>query len=241
MIPTAPLSSSAPPSHSLTGAQARALDRICTEQLALPVDWLMEAAGWQIARRCRGRGLVSVVCGTGGNAGDGLAAARHLSDWGLLAAVSCIDVEHLGGPARAQAEALLARGVQVMASPNLERADLVVDALLGSGLSRPPAGPIAEAIRALREGSTPVLSVDLPSGLDSDTGQAPGEVVQAQTTVALGLPKTGLLQARGPDLAGEVWVADIGIPAAAYAALGVSPPLPLFADSDCVLMPGRGR
>jgi hydroxyethylthiazole kinase-like uncharacterized protein yjeF len=228
MTRTAPLSSSDLP--TLSSAQVKAADTLATERFAISVDWLMEAAGWQVARFCRGR--TAVVCGVGNNAGDGLAAARHLHRWGRLVSVSCIDVARLKGPAAAQLEALRALGVKVSSELSLAGAQIVADALLGTGLSRPPEGVFAEWIDAINGSRLRVIAVDLPSGLDADTGVAYAPTVRAQTTVTLGLPKPGLLQADGRSLAGEVWVADIGMPFEVYAELGIKVPAHLFAMHD---------
>jgi ADP-dependent NAD(P)H-hydrate dehydratase / NAD(P)H-hydrate epimerase len=217
---------------SLSSAQVREVDRLAAERFAIPVSWLMEAAGWQVARHCRGRAYV--VCGRGNNGGDGLAAARHLHRWGRLAGVACAGVERLAGPAAEQARALLALGVAIEAAPGPELggASLVVDALLGTGLSRPVEGRLAEWIEAINGSGRRVVSVDVPSGLDADTGLAPGACIRAAITVTLGLPKPGLLLADGPAHAGDVWVADIGVPFEAYAAIGVEVPAHLFAMHD---------
>jgi hydroxyethylthiazole kinase-like uncharacterized protein yjeF len=217
---------------SLSSAQVREVDRLAAERFAIPVSWLMEAAGWQVARHCRSRAYV--VCGRGNNGGDGLAAARHLHRWGRLAGVACTDVEGLAGPAAEQARVLRAVGVVIEAepAPGFGDASLVVDALLGTGLSRPVEGRLAEWIGAVDGSGRRVVSVDVPSGLDADTGSAPGACVRAAVTVTLGLPKPGLLVADGPAHAGEVWVADIGVPFEAYAAIGVEVPSHLFAMHD---------
>ena len=91
---------------------------------------------------------------------------------------------------------------------------------------------MAEWIGAVNDSGRRVVSVDVPSGLDADTGRAPGACVRAAVTVTLGLPKPGLLAAEGPALAGEVWVADIGVPFEAYEAVGVHVPAHLFAMHD---------
>jgi len=215
---------------TLTSAQVKAADSLASERFGIPVDWLMEAAGWQVARFCRGR--TAVVCGVGNNAGDGLAAARHLHRWGRLASVSCIDVSRLKGPAARQLAALEALGIGISESPVLDSAHIVVDALLGTGLSRPPEGEFARWIDAVNASQQRVIAVDLPSGLDADSGVAYAPTVRAHTTVTLGLPKPGLLQADGPSLAGEVWVADIGVPFEVYAELGINVPAHLFAMHD---------
>ena len=224
--------SSGPPFPTVGSAQVRELDRLTAERFAVPVGWLMEAAGWQVARRCRGRALV--VCGRGNNGGDGLAAARHLHRWGRLAGVACIDAGALAGPAAEQARALRALDVELADSPpEPAGADLLVDALLGTGLSRPAEGRAAEWIERVNASGLPVLAVDVPSGLDADSGRAAGACVRAAVTVTLGLAKAGLLAGDGPHHAGEVWVADIGIPREAYAALGIEVGPDLFAAGDC--------
>jgi len=217
---------------SLTSAQVREVDRLAAERFAIPVSWLMEAAGWQVARHCRGR--VCVVCGRGNNGGDGLAAARHLHRWGRLECVACTDAAALSGPAAEQAAALRAVGVELESEPRFAGAQIVLDALLGTGLSRPASGVMAEWIGAVNGSGLRVVSVDVPSGLDADTGRAPGACVRAALTVTLGLPKPGLLAADGPAHAGEVWVADIGVPFEAYEAIGVRVPAHLFAMHDRV-------
>jgi NAD(P)H-hydrate epimerase len=190
----------------------------------------MEAAGWQLARHCRSRAYV--VCGQGNNGGDGLAAARHLHRWGRLAGVACADPDAMAGPAAGEVRALRALGVEIAARPDLGDAPLVVDALLGTGMSRPPAGRMAAWIDLINGSGRRVVSVDVPSGLDADTGRAAEACVRATLTVTLGLPKPGLLASDGPDRAGEVWVADIGIPFEAYAALGLHVPPHLFTMHD---------
>ncbi len=217
---------------ALTAAKAHEVDRLVSERYAIPVDWLMEAAGWQVARHCRGR--TAVVSGRGNNGGDGLAAARHLHRWGRLASVACLDREALRGPAAAQARALEALGIEIRSEPDLGDAQLVVDALLGTGLNRAPEGRISEWIEAINAAGRRVISVDVPSGLDADTGQTPGACVTAAVTVTLGLPKPGLLSGRGVEVAGEVWVADIGIPFEAYRAVGIDVPAHLFSMHDRV-------
>lgn len=206
------------------------MDQLAAERFALPVSWLMEAAGWQIARHCGRR--TYVVCGRGNNGGDGMAAARHLHRWGRLAGVACIDASALSGPALEEANALKAHGVEIAAEPEFGDAQLVVDALLGTGLSRPPMGRVADWIEAMNGSGRRVVSVDVPSGLDADSGLVAGACVRAAVTVTLGLPKQGLLSAEGPEYAGDVWVADIGVPFEAYDAIGIEVPPHLFAMHD---------
>jgi NAD(P)H-hydrate epimerase len=178
--------------------------------------------------------MSAVVCGIGNNAGDGLAAARHLHRWGKLASVCCLDTGRLRDAAARELDALQRIGVEVSRELRLDGAETIVDAIFGTGLSRTPDGKFAEWIEGINASGLPVIAVDVPSGLDADTGVAYAPCVLAQTTVTLGLPKPGLLAGDGPRVAGEVWVADIGVPFEAYSAAGVAVPQGLFAESELV-------
>lgn len=222
------MSSSVPP--SLSSRQAKEVDALATERYGISVEWLMEAAGWQVARFCYSPAVV--VCGVGNNAGDGLAAARHLHRWGRLEAVCCVEPDRLHGAAGRELEALRRVGVEVAAELRLGSARVILDAVFGTGLSRAPQGRFAEWISAINESRLRVVAVDVPSGLDADSGLAYSPAVHADVTVTLGLPKPGLFRGDGPGLAGEVWVADIGVPFEAYAAVGVDVPRDTFAAAD---------
>jgi NAD(P)H-hydrate epimerase len=230
MILTVPLSSSALP--TLTSHQVKQVDALAQERFGISVDWLMEAAGWQVARVCP-KGT-AVVCGVGNNAGDGLAAARHLHRWGKLAGVFCLDPMRLRDAAEHEMKALRRIGIKVSTDLRLDGAEAVVDAIFGTGLSRRPEGAFATWIESINSSGLPVIAIDVPSGLDADTGFAYAPTVQAKSTVTLGLPKPGLLAGDGPRLAGEVWVVDIGVPIEAYAAIGLHVPQDLFAHGDQV-------
>jgi NAD(P)H-hydrate epimerase len=216
----------------LTGRQVKEVDALAQERFGISLDWLMEAAGWQVARFCPA--ATTVVCGVGNNAGDGMAAARHLHRWGKLGRVCCVDAARLQGAAAQELVALRRIGIEVSSDLRLDGAQAVVDALFGTGLSRPPAALFAKWIEAINSSQLRVISVDVPSGLDADSGVAYAPCVQAHTTVTLGLPKPGLLAGDGPRLAGDVWVADIGVPFEAYAMVGAKVPQNLFSTDDRV-------
>ncbi len=177
----------------------------------------MEAAGWRVATYVRHE--VTVVCGVGNNAGDGLAAARHFHRWGKLVNVCCIDASRLRGAAAAELEALRKEGVEPVTELRLTGARTVVDAIFGTGLSRRPEGKFADWIRAINVAGREVVSVDVPSGLDAESGVAYSPIVKADTTIALGLPKRGQM-----TLPGNVYIADIGVPLAAYRSVGIDMP-----------------
>jgi len=162
-----------------------------------------------------------IVAGPGNNGGDGLEAAAHLHRWGLS-----VQLNLLGDPARLPADAQRAlkratqAGVSVQSglpssAPELTGQDLCIDALLGIGATRPPEGDMLQAIRGLNAGVTPVLAIDLPTGLDADSGQALGStesVVQADHTLTLLGPKPGLFMGHGRDACGTLWLDPLGLP-----------------------------
>jgi NAD(P)H-hydrate epimerase len=227
------LSSSALP--TLSSRQVAELDELTARNFGVPVEWLMEAAGWRAAFMCDFP--TAVVCGPGNNGGDGLAAARHLHRWGRLASVSCVDRSKFGGAAAAQLAALEKSGVDVAGELRLDGATIVLDAIFGTGLRRPPEGKYAEWIGAINDSELDVVAVDVPSGLDADNGLAYSPCVRASTTITFTLPKRGLLLLDGPRVAGDVWVGDIGIPMQALREIGVVPPPSLFQLSEIFQLP----
>jgi NAD(P)H-hydrate epimerase len=160
-------------------------------------------------------GSVLVVCGKGNNGGDGLVVARHLAALGVaVRAVVVGDPESLSGDPAANLARARAFGVPVSAmGRKLPDADVIVDALFGTGIDREVTGDPATAIRRIQAAGDEavVVSVDLPSGLDADTGRIHGCAVDADVTVTMARPKLGLALEPGRTLAGEVWVARIGI------------------------------
>lgn len=198
---------------------------------------LMETAGWQVARcawqRLGGRAAaVGVVAGYGNNGGDGLVAARHLATWGCAVQVLVLgDDSRVVGIVRDHVLSARLCGVEVVVDQDASAvracaatAALVVDALLGTGLRSAPREPQAGAIRALNEARPQVLSVDVPSGLDASTGDAFDPTVRATLTCTLTAMKRGLRGGDAREYAGRIWVADIGMPAAAWARAGLIQP-----------------
>ncbi|BDG07847.1 NAD(P)H-hydrate dehydratase [Anaeromyxobacter paludicola] len=236
-----------------TGEEMRAIDRTAIDELGVPGLALMERAGRAVAEAALALagpgGRFLVLCGAGNNGGDGYVAARLLSAAGRAVELYALaPVEKLGPDARAMREEALAKGLAPRDAPALGRAeagagDVVVDAIFGTGLSRPPEGALAEGIAAagrLREAGARVLAVDVPSGLAADTGDAPGACVRADRTVTFGLMKRGLVFFPGAELAGEVTVADIGLPPAALARVPARLAL-LGAREARALVPRRER
>ena len=212
-----------------SAARMQALDRFTIEHLGVPGEILMENAGRALVDfvlEYAGEGLASrgaevvFACGPGNNGGDGFVAARHLVQLGVAARVLLLeDPSQLKGEAAAHHEMAVAVGVPMeVARPGddpLLRRGVLVDALFGTGLTRPIRGEAAQLIERINAlADTPevvVIAVDLPSGLDADTGQPLGHAVVADATLTLGVPKIGLTLEPGRSLAGSVAVGRIGI------------------------------
>ncbi|MDD5629782.1 MAG: NAD(P)H-hydrate epimerase, partial [Elusimicrobia bacterium] len=165
-------------------------------------------------------GRVAVCCGGGANGGDGLVAARVLKEGGSEVQVFiCAPRARYPEPVRANLERARAAGVPVLPAEDepalqagLARADVILDGILGTGSSGAPEGVIRRVIEAVAVSGKPVVAIDLPSGLDPDTGLAGGACVKAALTLTLGLPKRGLVAARARSLVGELKVLGIGFP-----------------------------
>ena len=194
----------------------------------------MEAAGWQVARlvwRQLGNspGAITVLAGSGNNGGDGVVAARWLATWGCGVRVGVLAAPGSWRLA-ALAEPLVALGVPVVVSAaasdllsSTEPPELVVDALLGTG-ARGALRPNVTELTNWANQQGIVVAVDLPTGVDADTGTVAPGAIRATATCTLGAMKAGLWQPRAQGQAGELWVADIGIPPLAWEAAGSDVP-----------------
>ncbi len=233
---------------TVTAQQMRELDRRTMEEAGVPGECLMERAGSAVAHRVAWLTKLAhqpqaahVVAGRGNNGGDAFVAALRLREEGFRVQVWLAgDIASVRGDARTWLDRLLAQGVAVTECPE-ERSwtrafeamqrqpGFLVDGILGTGTFGTPRGTAAAAIRCVNGLArfTPVVAIDIPSGLDADTGQAPGDAVVADWTVTFGFPKRGLVV---PGYPGTVEVADIGIPAA-YAET-LTPDVELVAERD---------
>jgi len=231
---------------AVTVAQMREVDRIMVEDLGISLLQMMENAGRALAELTRihlsgvRRRRVVVLAGRGGNGGGGMAAARRLAVWGAEVRVVLAHPDKALGEAPAhQLASLRAMGVPVHRPADavslVHEADVVLDALLGYSLDGPPRQPEAGMIRFAGMHDTPIIALDLPSGLDPDRGMPYDPTIRATRTLALALPKAGLLRPEAASSVGELWLADISVPASAYAAFGINPG-PLFAESDLIRM-----
>ncbi|HEY8041394.1 MAG TPA: NAD(P)H-hydrate dehydratase [Polyangiaceae bacterium] len=240
----------------LSRAQMRAFDKHAIEVCSTPSLVLMENAGRgatdvlvrELLEGDAGGAPVVVVCGTGNNGGDGLVVARHLLVRGAAPAVFLVgDAKKVSPDAGANLAAWRGLGGQVhevsggQDAPRfaeaMEEAEVVVDALFGTGLDRPIEGFFADVVRAMNAAGAPRFAVDLPSGLDADTGGVLGVAVEARATVTFAHHKLGLLTPGGARLAGRIHVVDIGVPGALVAHVGGSAQLLEAADAKPWLAP----
>lgn len=202
--------------------QVRLLDHIAITEFGIPGHELMARAGrgafeelrrrWPAARR------IAVLCGGGNNGGDGYVVARLARTAGLEAQVfATVMPNQLKGEAAGAAREALDAGVHVSGLPkSLEGFDVAVDAVLGSGTRGAPTGAAREAIALMNASGLPVFALDLPSGLNPDTGCVPGEAVHAAATVCFIGLKVGLFTGQGPDHAGAVLLDDLDAPPAIH-------------------------
>jgi len=226
--------------------QMREVDRLMTEEVGITLLQMMENAGRSLATHARGmlggdaRGRqVLVLAGRGGNAGGGLAAARRLAGWGAAVTVVLAQSPNdMRGVPRQQLAILEWIGIPVRVAADgitepLTDADLVIDALIGYSLRGAPAGPVAALIRAANSSGRAILALDLPSGLDGDSGEASDPTIRAMQTLTLALPKRGLLAAAARPWVGQLHLADISVPEKVYERLGLKVG-PIFAQSDII-------
>jgi NAD(P)H-hydrate epimerase len=242
-LPTAPL---ATPTirlgevSAVTADQMAEVDRLAVEVFGIDLLQMMELAGSHLAEVAaaelgddpRGR-RVLVAAGPGNNGGGGLAAARHLANRGARVRVFLArPARRLGGAGRHQLATLLEMGVSCCMAiydisdeevqAEVEGADLIIDAVLGYRGRGAPHDEVAALIERISAAEDRMLSLDLPSGMDPDTGVGAPGAIRSHATMSLALPKIGLLTEAGRERAGQLYLADIGLPAALYARTGLA-------------------
>jgi len=212
----------------LTAEQVRALDKRAIEEFHIPGILLMESAALRVVASIETKfplasdPYIVVVCGKGNNGGDGLAVARHLSARGYRVAVNLVaDPDTLAGDAAVNYALLKAFPVPTatITEDNLTyhveqitKATFIVDALFGTGFKGPVRGISEQVIDSINTINRRVLAIDIPSGLDADSGATTGACIRADWTVTFAAPKIGLLLFPGTQQAGSIEVASIGMP-----------------------------
>jgi NAD(P)H-hydrate epimerase len=222
----------------LTAAEMREVDQATAAVFGLGGVVLMEHAGKAVAQAALdllgpGPHHVCVVCGKGNNGGDGYVIARYLRNAGWPIRLFVLArPEEISGCAGTFLSVVRKMGVEpevVIGPADLPRLEAamagawaIVDALLGTGLAGPVRSPYSEVIEAINAAQREVISVDIPSGLDANTGMPLGACVKAAITVTYAGAKVGFYKGEGPALAGDIRIIDIGIPWQAYEHLGVT-------------------
>lgn len=235
----------------VSAAEMAEVDGLAVDEFGIDILQMMEQAGSHLAELVRaelGGDLrdrrVIVAVGPGNNGGGGLAAARHLANRGAsVRVILARPVNRLTEAGRHELATLLQMSVDCCVAiydvpdeeldQELASADAIVDAVLGYRASGPPHDGVLWLVDRIARASVPVISLDLPSGVDADTGEAPGAAVAATATLTLALPKPGLFRAAGRERAGRVYLGDIGLPAALYRGMGLEAGIP-FAEGPIV-------
>jgi len=208
----------------VTPQQMAEMDKFTIEQIKIPGIVLMENAGRgtaKIAEELLGNAAgadIAIFCGAGNNGGDGYVIARHLLNRGAFVKTYVLtDREKIKGDAKTNLGVLEKMGCNVHFIKDITdisegTPDLIVDAMLGTGVKGAPRGLYAEAVEFINTLNAPVISVDIPTGVDGLTGAVEGPAIQAEVTATMALPKRGLLFSPGRDHVGRLEVVDIGMP-----------------------------
>lgn len=224
--------------YLLTAEEMQKLDRTAINELGIPGVVLMENAGLQVVEEIhriigdpRGK-TITIFAGKGNNGGDGFVIARHLLNAGAEVKVLMFaDIKDIAGDAKVNLNILQAMGFKVfpIINPNslnivklaMVYTDLIVDAIYGTGFQGEVPAHIGNVIEIVNSSGKPVVAVDIPSGLEANTGHVHGPCIKATVTVTFAYAKIGLLIHHGPKLAGKLTLADISIPPDLIEAQGI--------------------
>lgn len=205
----------------VTSEEMREIDKVAIEQYGISSAVLMERAGLSVALKVKELlpyKKILILCGSGNNGGDGLVAARNLHNWGFKVNVLMFAKKNILSPdCNKQYQIAKDMGIKIEFRNSIEKGDLhdavVIDAIFGTGLSRPIDESLTDVFTFINNSESPVISVDIPSGISSDTGTILGGAIKADYTVTFGLPKRGHFLYPGAEYTGRLFVEDIGFPA----------------------------
>jgi NAD(P)H-hydrate epimerase len=225
----------------LSTEQMVEVDRLMIEEYQIGLVQMMENAGRNLAELARrmlggqvGGRRIAVLGGAGNNGGGGLAAARHLHNWGAeISLVLAFEPARLKEVPAKQWRILGTMGIEPEDQPDLGKAELIIDALIGYGLSGDPRQPVAGWIDKANHSGTKILALDAPSGLDTTNGIPGSPCIKAAATLTLALPKSGLLTDQAIEYVGELYLADISVPPELYQHIGVD--VPNLFESDSIV------
>jgi len=202
---------------TFSAADAQAFDKYAQEKLGIPSLILMENAGRGVAEEAikflaGKKGRVAVICGPGNNGGDGFVAARHLLNAGYLVDVYLVgESSKIKPDAATNRQTLLNMGQKINPLNDTPKADLIIDAIFGIGINSDVKEPYLSAIEILNKSHIPIMAVDVPSGLNTDTGEIMGAAMKAKLTVTFVASKQGFFLKDGTQICGKIIVRDIGI------------------------------
>jgi len=232
---------------TISSEQMEKVDDLATRHFGLDLVQMMENAGCLTARLARevigrlDKRKITVLVGKGNNGGDGIVTARHLQNWGAKVTViipdhpdniSKINNEQLG-VLRSMFVDMQFNTSRLMWEDSVLKADLVIDALLGYKVNRNPEGDYSYLIELVNKSKTKKLSIDVPSGLNPDSGEPCNPCIKADYTLALGVIKKGLLEKKAKEFVGKLYLGDVGIPKEVYQLLGIEMPN-LFEKNELV-------
>lgn len=208
------------------------IDQLATDKYGIPSIILMENAGRAVAEESiklirKKIARITVICGKGNNGGDGLVCARHLHNHGYKVRILYLgklsDTQSRTNQTNTNLNIALRMSIPIIELPpdepanrlaltTLKSADVIIDAIFGIGLTREIQGPLREFIAQINSLNKPVVAVDIPSGLDTDSGKPLGIAIRAKMTVTFGYPKIGFKNKKAREYTGQVVVADISLP-----------------------------
>ncbi|MBP3569891.1 MAG: NAD(P)H-hydrate dehydratase [Lachnospiraceae bacterium] len=229
--------------YALGSGQMKAIDRYTIEQIGIPALVLMEKAAMAVVRHtrelCSEKDNILAVCGYGNNGGDGIAAARILFMEGYSVAIYMVgEKERATKETKQQLKIAKKLGIPMIRKVKWEEYTVIIDAILGIGLTRPVAGDFRKIIEEMNQANKTVVSIDVPSGISADDGKVLGIAVNADVTVTFGYQKTGCLLFPGSEYAGKVFVEDIGF---ANGGLTAPPTRFYFDEAPEALLPVRKK
>jgi len=214
-----------PMNYHATAEEMARLDKLAIES-GLEIQQMMELAGWHVLEvfrdlEIRPGASVVVVCGTGNQAGDGLCAARHLSNNGYhVEAILIKDLKSKDALHHLQLVEQMQIPIHCFSDQNTEHimysADIIIDAMIGYNLKNAPRDQFANAIRLINNSKATVIAYDIPTGLDTTTGQIFDPCIRADATLTLGLMKKAFETEAGQKVSGQIFLKDIGIPRFVY-------------------------
>ena len=235
---------------SVTVDQMREVDRIMVEEIGVSIMMMMENASRNIAILSRkllkgsvkGK-TITVLCGKGNNGGDGLGAARHLTNFGAKCRIIlATSSSNLRPDAKRQLYVLEKTDTQIFEINQtdkktrgllLKQSHLIIDALLGYNLIGNPKEPIATIIKSANQSGKQILAVDIPSGLSGDSGKKYDPTIKAHSTITLALPKVGLLQENARIYVGNLYLTDLSVPKTVYNKIGINV-FPIFEKEEII-------